>query len=116
MIAMTPPRRLAETWKLPGRTAPAILSAFNRILQRHQERRAVLIGTRKLSGEALLSAIVLDFLDRPEAEQDAIVARNVPRFLELVTEGGEPESGEPRTAETTVHRDPGARTRRKSSG
>jgi hypothetical protein len=88
--------RLSEHHKIPSRTAPEILEAFNDVLGRFERSRSVVFYGRKLSGEALLAAILLDYLDKPPAEQDRIVMDNVPRFVAILE--GEPDPGPARAS------------------
>jgi hypothetical protein len=85
--------KLSDTHKIPARTAPEILDAFNDALARFERARFPLFRRRKLTAEAMLSAVVLDFLDRTREDQDRIIARNVPRFEAILDGEADPGAG-----------------------
>jgi hypothetical protein len=84
MVGMSP-KKPSEIYKLPARSAPAVVDAFG-LLKLRFERKLTFHG-RKVSGEAILNGIVLDFLDKPFEEQGAVLARRVPEF-EAMFAGG----------------------------
>lgn len=117
MIRMSPPKRSHYT--LRTRTAPSIYDGFQALMFRVARLRlAPLPQAGKGTAEAVLSAIVLDFLSRPEAEQDATIRRVVPEVARRIAAEfaglDDPES--PESSPATVHREAGARPRRKPAG
>jgi hypothetical protein len=90
MVGMSP-KKPSEIYKLPARSAPAVVDAFG-LLKLRFERKLRFHG-RKVSGEAILNGIVLDFLDKPFAEQGAVLARRVPEFEAMFGSGDDPPKG-----------------------
>ncbi len=76
--------KLNELVKIPARTVPAILKRFNGLLNELQFVAEFRWKNRKVSAEAVVSGIVLDFLDKPASEQMAILSRRMPEFRELL--------------------------------
>ncbi len=86
----------SDKYKLPARSIPEIRRAFGELVGR-QEARELQIQTpsgtsRKVSKEAILNAIVMEFLDKPEAEQNESLNRYIPRVEQLRTTGTWPGS------------------------
>jgi hypothetical protein len=92
--------------KLNFRTAPELHAAMSRLLLNLQLDKHKFFG-RVISMEAVMSAVVIDFLDNTEDDQVAIILRNVSRFEEMMTEREEeskPASDPPAEARSTRSR------------
>jgi len=102
-------KKLAEKTKFPSRTEASILKRFRKRVAELQgeegEDSQWLFCDRQISSEAIITALVLHFLDLSEAKQAEILRRRVPEFEELLgfssTMGGKVEktpSGELKAA------------------
>lgn len=83
--------KLSHAHKLTARTAPAVVDGMDDALLRAQRRglkfQAGPDARRlKIGMEGLIGAILLHFLDQPEAEQGRVVAAYLPRLEALFTE------------------------------
>lgn len=99
-------RKLTQEYKLAARTAPEVYEAVNRLVSTVASEGRVKFRGRKIGVEALLNAVLLDFLDRAPGDQRELLARNVPRFEALL--GDEPAaSSSPgrveATGQATIH-------------
>jgi hypothetical protein len=93
-------------YKLPGRTVADVAHRFNDVCERMRRRYNLKFGGRKASGEAFTNALVLYFLDLPEADQDAMILANFARYDAMV-HGGEPP-GAPAPAPVVTVKEPPA--------
>jgi hypothetical protein len=109
MIAML---KLSTHYVLPARTAPKILEAFKLLLWKHQTKRKIRFRGRALTGEAVLSAIVLRFLDLSESDQERVLAEYVPRFEAMLAgdDVAEKQHGEGEEAGPVGEQEPGNAT------
>lgn len=82
---------LTYTYKLPSRSIASIHERFNVALARHQSGTTKFRG-RKLTGEALMNAAMLRFLELSTEEQARVLAAYVPRFEAMLEDDGEPGS------------------------
>jgi hypothetical protein len=73
---------LTNKHKLPFRTPPSFFREVMRLLGSLVEED-VKYGKRKLAREAMLNAILLDFLDRSEDERKEVVRRNLVKLYAL---------------------------------
>jgi hypothetical protein len=80
-------RKLSHDFKLAARTAPEIYEVVNHLVLR-AAADGVKFRRRKIGVEAAVNAILLDFLDKPEAERLAVLVRNVSRFETLMEDDG----------------------------
>jgi hypothetical protein len=76
-------RKLSHDFKLAARTAPEIYEVVNHLVLR-AAADGVKFRRRKIGVEAAVNAILLDFLDKTEAERLAVLVRNVSRFETLM--------------------------------
>jgi hypothetical protein len=73
---------LTNKHKLPFRTPPSFFREVMTLLASLVEED-VKYGKRKVAREAVLNAILLDFLERPEEQRKEIVRRNLVKLYAL---------------------------------
>jgi hypothetical protein len=81
-------------YKIPSRTVRELYERFQDAHLVHRRDDRLRSADRVLSAEAMLNALVLRFLDLPEAEQRAILLEYVPVFQRL-READEARAGAP---------------------
>lgn len=79
-------KKLSYEFRIPGRSIEAVHNRFERSLLTHQQNRQIKFSGRKLSAEAFVNAIMLNFLDLPEEQQTAMLAREVSRFEAMLSD------------------------------
>lgn len=72
-------KKLSTDFKLSMRTAPRLYEAFSHLLLKAVSAGLKFNG-RKIGAEAVLNAILIDFLEKSKDDQLAIVRKNVLRF------------------------------------
>jgi hypothetical protein len=87
-------RKLSHDFKLAARTAPEIYEAVNHLVLRAGSD-GLKFRRRKIGVEAAVNAILVDFLDRSEAERMAILVKNVPRFESILEDESSGKLPEP---------------------
>lgn len=80
---VTMARKLSFDFKLTARTAPELYEAFNHLVLK-LEGEGIKFRKRKVSVEAAVNAVLLDFFDKPAPDREALIRRNVPRFEEIM--------------------------------
>jgi hypothetical protein len=84
MADVEPEKKLPNPVRITGRTAYLVRDAFaRRVVEIEQNHRLQFRG-RKAKLEAILSAVILDFLSKPVDEQDEIVTRCLPAYEHIV--------------------------------
>ena len=87
--------KMTYEYKLPNRSIPEVQERFLHTLVKHQGSGKTSFRGRKLSGEVLVNAVMLRFLDLTVADQAKILAVYVPRFeVMLDTEVADDDVGE----------------------
>lgn len=76
-------RSLSFDFKLSARTAPELYEAFNRLVLK-LEAEGVKFRGRKVSVEATLNAVLIDFFGKSDEERERLVRQNVPRFEQIL--------------------------------
>jgi hypothetical protein len=87
-------RELTQKWKLSARTAQEIYEWFNTYVAWVKARDDVKFRDRKMSNEAILSAIVLRFKDFTEQERTNLLRACVPRVEALLGDRPEGEAAD----------------------
>lgn len=77
-------RKLTQTFKFAARTAPELYESVNAFVTKVAVSEEVKFRNRKLGVEAVVNAVLLDFMTKPETERVAILARAVPSFEHLL--------------------------------
>lgn len=79
-------RRLTYEHRIPSRSVEPIRAVFDAAIARHQRGRRLLTGSRKLTAESVINAILLAWLNLSEEDQFAVLRQWVPMFDRLAAD------------------------------
>jgi hypothetical protein len=91
-----PEKKLENAVRITGRTAYLVRDEFARRVGEIERGYRLQFRGRKAKLEAILSAVILDFLAKPTEEQDEIVRRCLPVYEHIVAVqfGERPDPGD----------------------